>query len=98
VIHELATNAAKYGALSRPGGRVSVRWTLATKGATLRILKVNWQETGGPEVGSPSRSGYGSSVISDLLHYEYGAEVDLAFPVYGVVCTIEMSVTVDTLA
>jgi two-component sensor histidine kinase len=98
VIHELATNAAKYGPLSRQGGRVSVRWTLAAKGATLRVLKIDWQETGGPEVGSPSRSGYGSSVIRDLLPYEYGAKVDLAFPVYGVICTIEMPVTVDTLA
>ena len=98
VIHELATNAAKYGALSRRGGRASVRWTLTAKDTTPRVLKLDWKETGGPEVAVPSRSGYGSTVIRDLLPYEYGAKVDLVFTSHGVRCTIEMPATVDTLA
>src|SRR5262249_51136605 len=98
VFHELSTNAAKYGALSEAGGRVSVRWTLVaehTPGATLRI---EWQETGGPEVVVPVRQGYGTSVIRDLLIYELGGRVDLVFLPGGVRCTIQLPATGKTMA
>jgi two-component sensor histidine kinase len=98
VLHELSTNAAKYGALSQPGGRVSVRWTLVaarTPGATLRI---EWQETGGPEVVAPVRQGYGTSVIRNLLVYELGGGVDLSFSPGGVRCTIQLPATGKTMA
>src|SRR5215813_2669434 len=85
VLHELATNAAKYGALSQPGGHVSVRWT-----RTADMLRIEWKETGGPPVVAPARQGYGSTVIRDLLTYEIGGRVDLAFESDGVRCTIEM--------
>jgi two-component sensor histidine kinase len=87
VVHELTTNAAKYGALSRPGGRVSVRWTRTPEAMKLMI---QWDEVGGPEVAMPDRQGYGSSVIRDLLAYELGGTVDLKFAPSGVHCTIEL--------
>src|SRR5215468_948294 len=94
VVHELATNAAKYGALSRPGGRVSVRWMHASA----RMLRIDWKETGGPQVAAPAREGYGSSVIRDLLPYEVSGTVNLVFEADGVRCTIEMSANTERAA
>jgi two-component sensor histidine kinase len=85
VFHELATNAAKYGALSRTGGHVSVRWT-----QTGDVLRIEWKETGGPRVEAPARQGYGSTLIRDLLTYEIGGRVDLEFETDGVRCTIQL--------
>ena len=90
VMHELATNAAKYGALSRPDGKVSVRWLLTPKVSQGAALKIQWDETGGPEVAIPDRQGYGSGVIRDLLTYELGGKVDLTFARHGVRCSIEL--------
>jgi two-component sensor histidine kinase len=92
VMHELATNAAKYGALSRPGGVVSVQWTLPSKPAEGPALQIEWDEIGGPEVANPQRQGYGSSVIRDLLTYELGGRADLMFAPRGVRCRIELPV------
>src|SRR5215472_7916330 len=89
---ELATNAAKYGALSQPGGHVSVRWT-----QTADMLRIEWKETGGPPVVAPARQGYGSTVIRDLLTYEIGGRVDLAFESDGVRCTIELPANAGTV-
>jgi two-component sensor histidine kinase len=90
VMHELATNAAKYGALSQPDGKVSVRWLLTPKVSQGAALKIQWDETGGPEVAIPDRQGYGSGVIRDLLTYELGGKVDLTFARHGVRCSIEL--------
>ena len=97
VFHELATNAAKYGALSQEGGHVSVRWTLTAEHTQAAMLRIEWKETGGPEVSLPVRQGYGSSVIGDLLPYELGGTVDVAFAASGVRCTIEMPATGETI-
>jgi two-component sensor histidine kinase len=86
--HELATNAAKYGALSRTGGRVSVRWTL--QGIQAPLLTIQWEESGGPEVGVPARLGYGSEVIREFATYELGATVDLVFAPAGIRCVIQL--------
>jgi two-component sensor histidine kinase len=88
VIHELTTNAAKYGALSRLGGQVSVLWTLES------MLKIQWTETGGPAVAAPARQGYGIGVIRNLLTYEFGGRVDLVFADQGLCCTMELPVGV----
>jgi len=100
VIHELTTNAAKYGALSRSNGRVSVQWTLTTKDPSVETLTLEWKETGGPEVSVPARQGYGSSVIRDLLAYELGGRSNLVFAADGVRCTIELPAhsTIETFA
>jgi PAS domain S-box-containing protein len=84
VLHELVTNAAKYGALSSPNGRVSVQWE-APEGS----LSVAWRETGGPPVAaSAPQSGYGTSLIRDLIPHELGGKVDLVMAPEGVQCTI----------
>jgi two-component sensor histidine kinase len=82
------TNAAKYGALSSPEGRVSVQWEPPTDGAT-PTLTIAWRETGGPPVrAAASQEGYGTSLIRDLIPHELGGTVDLVLAPEGVRCTI----------
>lgn len=88
VIHELATNAAKYGALSTKNGRVSVRWHL--NGQRRSHLAFEWQEIGGPLVVAPGKSSYGTSAIRDLIPYEFGGTVDLVLAPGGVRCRLEL--------
>ena len=89
VLHELTTNAAKYGALSNRTGRVSVRWRWAQNGSRDRLL-IEWQETGGPAVCAPSRSGYGTSIIRELIPFELGGAVELSFAAEGIKCRLEI--------
>jgi two-component sensor histidine kinase len=90
VLHELTTNAAKYGALSTREGRVSVRWYWPLNGNAHDRLVIEWMESGGPSVKAPSRSGFGTSVIGDLIPYELGGTVDLAFACDGLRCRLEI--------
>ena len=90
VFHELATNAAKYGALSTPEGQVSVRWQRPRNGQAPGPLAIEWLEVGGPPVKDPSNSGYGKSVITELVPYELGGRASLAFPRGGVRCQLEI--------
>ncbi len=87
VIHELVTNAAKYGALSRPGGSVSVNWG-RTDADLAEMLTIAWRELGGPPIAAPVESGYGSRLIRGLIPYELGGAVDLKFPADGACCNI----------
>jgi len=89
VLHELAINAAKYGALSTRDGRVSIRWDRPLNGH-LPHLVLEWREIGGPPVVAPSKSGYGMSTIRDLIPYEFGGTVDLVFPPEGVRCRLKL--------
>jgi two-component sensor histidine kinase len=89
VLHELVTNAAKYGALSTPRGRVCVDWGYRSNGKAQTVLTMRWQEIGGPPVRAPVRRGYGTSVISDLIPYELGGKVDIDYETDGVHCRIE---------
>ncbi|WP_443210156.1 chemotaxis protein CheB [Rhodobacter sp. NSM] len=66
VVHELATNASKYGAFSRPEGRVSVRWSRVDEGEGEEFRLV-WQESGGPPVNSPSREGFGTQLMRSMV-------------------------------
>jgi len=95
VLHELATNAAKYGALSKPLGSVSVRWDLRSNGHSPAQLKLQWREEGGPLVAAPGRKGYGTSVIRELIPYELGGTVELEYRENGVSCIIEFAVQRD---
>ena len=88
VIHELVTNAAKYGALSSQSGRVLVRWHRKLNGSAQLVLV--WQETGGPAVEAPKKSGYGTGVVRDLIPYEFGGTVDFSFAPEGVRCRLEI--------
>jgi PAS domain S-box-containing protein len=91
VLHELTTNAAKYGALSNHTGRVSVKWfRLLPNGIPTHPLVIDWQEIDGPLVSIPGASGYGTSVIRELLPYELGGTVDLTFAPGGVRCRLEV--------
>ena len=89
VLHELATNATKYGALSNGHGLVSVRWKYRSNGHGKR-LAIEWRETGGPPIASPSPSGYGTSVIHDLIPYELGGDVDYVLAPEGIRCKLEI--------
>jgi PAS domain S-box-containing protein len=91
VLHELATNAAKYGALSIPGGRVSVLWDVKPNGAGTRLTLV-WRELGGPPVAPEHPSSYGTNLIRNLVPHELGGTVDLVFAKEGVTCTIEIPI------
>lgn len=90
VLHELATNAAKFGALSATGGRVCVRWSHKRNGHAHGLLAIHWEECRGPNVVPQTRSGYGTSVIRDLIPYELGGTVDLAHAPRGVRCRLEI--------
>ena len=90
VLHELVTNAAKYGALSRGSGRVSVRWDWHSTPSSSDGLTLEWSETGGPPTLVRSAPGYGTSVIRDLIPYELGGTVDYVLGIDGVHCKIEI--------
>ena len=83
VLHELGTNAAKYGALSAAGGKVTVRWRVEP-GTPQRNLLIEWTERGGPSVTAPERKGFGSVLI------ENSGKVEQYFEPDGLRCTIEM--------
>jgi PAS domain S-box-containing protein len=90
VIHELATNAVKFGALSAPGGRVSIDWSAPSGGNGAAGLTVEWRETSGPPVTKPTELGFGSSLIEELIAHELGGMVDLAFEPGGVCCRMKL--------
>ena len=85
-IHELATNAAKYGALSAPAGQIKIRWTLTERGG----LKLSWTESGGPTVKPPTRRGFGSTLIERALAMETDGKAKLQYLPGGVVCDVEL--------
>ena len=85
-LHELATNAAKYGALSVEQGEVKLQW--AVTGGVQPALRIEWGESGGPPVVPPQRRGFGSRLIERGLAHEVDGEVDLAFSPKGVVCRV----------
>ncbi len=88
VLHELATNAAKHGALSQPGGSVTLRWSMTSRNKT-PTLAVVWEETGGPPVQPPKASGFGGVLIENGLPH---AVVRREFRSEGLVCTMEIPV------
>ena len=98
-LHELATNAVKYGALSVPNGMLSVTWHTALSGDGKQRLHVDWHETGVanmPEPGAPPRGGgYGRELIERALPYQLGATTSYRFTSDGVRCTIEVNVPDD---
>lgn len=85
VLHELTTNAAKYGALSVPEGHVTVRWRVEDDAVHLA-----WEESGGPRVTPPDRRGFGSVLIETALAGDGATTVDLAFPPEGVRCAVTL--------
>lgn len=92
-LHELATNAAKYGALSMPGGQVSVSWQFDPFAD--KRLRIVWEERGGPEVAPPQRRGFGSTLIERLLSAELKGETKFVYEKSGVICVIEAELSKD---
>lgn len=88
-IHELTTNAAKYGALSKPGGQVRATWDIV-KHSEAGVLRLKWVETGGPPVKKPERKGFGWTVIQRGLSLELDGEVQIDFNPSGLACTIDI--------
>jgi PAS domain S-box-containing protein len=93
VLHELATNAAKYGALAAPAGRVEVAWTVgggaaAADGDDGPGLRLHWRERDGPPVPPPERVGFGRTLIERAVAYELNGTTRLDFRADGVVCEL----------
>ncbi|WP_052213727.1 PAS domain S-box protein [Belnapia sp. F-4-1] len=88
-IHELATNAIKYGGLSTPTGRIAITWE--KEGWPTEVLRFRWAESGGPLLeGNPERRGFGTRVLDGTVRRQLGGTVSLAWETSGLVCEIEV--------
>lgn len=94
IFHELATNAAKYGALHTPDGRILIDWGLADQRD--RKLKLSWREIGGPKVTVPDRIGFGSRLIERNIRHDLAGEIDLVYAPDGLIA--ELTVPLDRTA
>ncbi|RIA47625.1 CheR family methyltransferase [Dichotomicrobium thermohalophilum] len=89
-LHELGTNALKYGAWSQPGGHVNITWRFESEPAGGDRLHLEWGEQGGPSVSPPERRGFGSEVLKGALAYEFGGTVNLDYRPEGLLCTMDL--------
>jgi two-component sensor histidine kinase len=89
VLHELAINAAKYGALAAPEGRITIDWTILGEGDRRR-LQLIWREIGGPPVHPPERKGFGSVLIERSINQELDGTAELLFDPSGLTCTLQV--------
>jgi len=87
VLHELATNSAKHGALSSTGGKIAVSWTVERSHSSF-VLKFKWQESEGPPVAAPTQHGFGTQLIKAVF-----SEVRLEYPIDGLRCEIDVPLT-----
>ena len=85
-LHELATNAVKYGALSNHTGGIEIEWEVTSQPRRFRLL---WAETGGPKVEPPGRRGFGSRLVERGLSQDLAGDVRLDFATDGVMCSID---------
>lgn len=86
LFHEMMTNAAKYGSLSVPSGRLDVAWTIKDNGD----CRITWAESGGPAVVAPTRRGFGSKLIEKTVAYDLGGEVEIEFALQGLKAKINL--------
>lgn len=93
VIHELSTNAVKYGAFSNGTGRLSLDWTLEDENDEERGLVLRWRESGGPPVQPPKRTGLGTEIINRSLSFELGGRASIDYHPEGVVATLVIPAT-----
>jgi PAS domain S-box-containing protein len=96
-VHELTTNAAKYGALSVPGGRVEIHWRPVRAADDRLMLRIDWAEQGGPPVAEPQRRGFGSKLIEGSIAAELGGSARLAFAPEGLRCEIVIPIEVAVI-
>lgn len=90
VLHELATNALKHGALSSDDGSILIEWHIEQQAQGNRRLLLSWKEKDGPRVSPPARAGFGSQVIEHGIAYELQGTASLRYPTDGLLCTIEI--------
>jgi two-component sensor histidine kinase len=90
VLHELATNASKYGAISGIAGRVAVRWSIADS-----RLNLEWHESDGPIVVKPERQGFGSRLVTGILA-SFGGKIDARFEPTGLICNVSVDLAKKT--
>ena len=88
-LHELATNAGKYGALSDSSGRVGVSWSLEPGEAGREIFAIGWRERGGPAVMAPASPGFGSTVLRRVAKESLQAQVELDYASTGLVWQLQ---------
>jgi PAS domain S-box-containing protein len=88
VLHELTTNAAKYGALSVADGHVAIAWVRRSQDR----LSLTWTETGGPLIAPPTRVGFGTHVMETLIKLDLGGELRFDWRAEGLVCAIEIQI------
>jgi PAS domain S-box-containing protein len=88
-LHELATNAAKYGALSNSRGTVSIAWSTGQGADGTPIFRLEWRERGGPPVTPPSRRGFGSRLIEQVVAADFHGSVGIEYEPAGVSCVLE---------
>ena len=86
--HELATNAAKFGALSNSSGRIDVRWGLTDDDPA--AIEIKWRESGGPPVDPPSHKGFGSTLLERAVAHELAGTMELGFAREGLECTLHL--------
>ena len=96
-IHELCTNAAKYGALLSNSGTIRMTWSIAHRGLD-HLLQFRWLESGGPEVVFPEQRGFGTRVIERTLARDHNAIVKFEFPPTGVRCDFDIPLHEDVKA
>jgi two-component sensor histidine kinase len=89
-LHELCTNAAKYGALSNNAGAVSLAWNAISNDDASKQLNLSWIETGGPEVKPPQNKGFGSRLIESAFAGEFGGSAAFDYRPDGLVCDIRV--------
>jgi two-component sensor histidine kinase len=90
-IHELGTNATKYGAFSVPEGAVSLRWELEQTGSTTRVLRITWRESGGPApAATPPRKGFGHLVLTKVVPVSLKGTARLVFEPSGLSWDLEV--------
>lgn len=92
--HELATNAAKYGALSNGTGKIAIDWRVETNGGDRRVA-LSWAESGGPRVAAPERLGQGTHFIEGSVRYELRGSAKLDFARKGLRAEIEFPLRTD---
>ena len=93
VVHELATNAAKHGALSGPGGHIAILWSIEGVGTEARF-KFQWQELGGPPVTPPTRQGFGRILLEKAVASDFNAQPKIRFAPEGLIYEIDAPLSV----
>jgi two-component sensor histidine kinase len=95
-LHELTTNAVKYGALSSDEGQVKIRWTMESTANGALDFHLSWNESGGPKVTQPTRRGFGSILLERLLAHQVGGKVEVSYPAHGLTVDIHAKLPAGT--